>query len=111
MLKIAVASTDGKVINAHFGRTSQFLIFELKEDGMEYIEKRTNAPGCGQLNHPLGTMEDTIKLISDCSLVLVAQIGPTMIERLQEMGITAMRKPQMIEDALNEIEAEWRKLE
>ena len=27
--KIAVSSSDGKVVNRHFGRTEKFLIFEI----------------------------------------------------------------------------------
>ncbi len=111
MIKIAVASSDGKVINAHFGRTPQFLIFELTNDGIEFIERRENAPGCSQLNVPLGTMEETIECISDCSIILVSKIGQTMVEKLHSMGITAIKKPQMIDDALRDIEAEWRRLE
>lgn len=110
-MKIAVASSDGKVINAHFGRTPQFLIFDVSDKGIQFVEQRRNAPGCTQLNAPVGTMEETINLIKDCSIVLVAQIGPAMIERLEEVNITAIKRPKMIEDALKEIEQEWRMLE
>lgn len=31
--KIAIATSDGKFVNQHFGRANQFLIVELKGDG------------------------------------------------------------------------------
>ncbi|PKM67532.1 MAG: dinitrogenase iron-molybdenum cofactor biosynthesis protein [Firmicutes bacterium HGW-Firmicutes-2] len=104
MMKVAVASSDGIVVNAHFGRTPKFLIFELSHKEIRFIENRENAPGCGQLNEPLGTMEETCNLIKDCDIVIVAQIGPAMIKQLQEMGIIAMKKPNLIENALLEIQ-------
>lgn len=110
-MKIAVASSDGKVINAHFGRTPQFLIFDLSDQGMQFVEQRRNAPGCTQLNAPPGSMDETVTLIRDCSLVLVAQIGPAMVRRLEEVNITAIKKPKMIDEALREIEHEWKMLE
>lgn len=46
-MKIAVASTDGKVIDLHFGDANRFLIFEL-EDGegkfQEMREKKHQSP-------------------------------------------------------------------
>lgn len=38
-MKIAVASTDGKVIDLHFGDANRFLIFEL-EDGEGKFQER-----------------------------------------------------------------------
>lgn len=101
--KVAVASTDGKVVNAHFGRASQFLIFEMTDDTISFIELRENKPGCSQLNEPIGTMEETLALISDCQYVLVAKIGKPMKEVLLEAGLVAIEAPGMIEDELMKI--------
>lgn len=38
-IKIAVGSSDGKVIDQHFGRGNKFYVFELLEDGTnQYVE-------------------------------------------------------------------------
>ena len=42
--KIAFASSDGKVVNQHFGRTKQFLIVEIDGKDYKYIETRVNEP-------------------------------------------------------------------
>lgn len=102
--KIAVGSSDGKVVNAHFGRTPQFLIFELSKDLIRYIELRENLPGCSNLNEPQGTMEDTVSLISDCHYVLISQIGPAMVERLKASKIEPLVIKNYIEDALLEVQ-------
>lgn len=99
-IKVAIASSDGKVINAHFGRTPQFLIFQLTEKGYSFIEVRKNLPSCSNLDEPKGSMEDTIQLISDCQYVISSQIGPGMVDRLKNLGIIAYSHPTMIEDGL-----------
>ena len=103
MIKVAIASSDGIVVNAHFGRTPQFLIYKVSENETQFVETRKNMPGCGQLNSPKGTMEETCDLIKDCDVVLVAQIGAAMQEQLVKMGITVLKRPNMIGDALSEI--------
>lgn len=102
-VKVAVASSDGKVVNSHFGRASQFLIFELGKLDCHLIEVRANQPGCSNLLAPTGTMEDTIKTIEDCDYVLVSQIGKPMCNRLLVDGIKAYAKPNMIESGLAEL--------
>ena len=45
-MKIAVASTDGKLVDMHFGDANKFLIFEI-EDGegkFHEIREKTNLP-------------------------------------------------------------------
>ena len=39
-LRVAVASSDGKTVNEHFGQASRFLIFDIKYDLIELIEER-----------------------------------------------------------------------
>ena len=45
-IRAAVASSDGKIINKHFGKADYFLIFELRDGEFRYIEKRNTAPCC-----------------------------------------------------------------
>ena len=39
-MKIAVASTDGKIIDLHFGDANQFLIFKIKNGEGKFQEIR-----------------------------------------------------------------------
>lgn len=102
-IKVAVASSDGKVINSHFGRTRQFLIFEINDQTYTFLEIRENRPGCRSLKEPLGSMEETLELISDCKFVIAGQIGPSMISRLESMNIIGLSKPNFIEEGLKEL--------
>lgn len=82
-IKVAVASSDGKYINQHFGMASQFLIFQLNDDGThKFLELRENKPACGVDGHSATSMEDSVKLIADCQVVIASQIGPGAIDIL-----------------------------
>jgi predicted Fe-Mo cluster-binding NifX family protein len=101
--KIAIASSDGKFVNQHFGKAQQFLIVELKDDGIyEFLELRKNKPTCTVEGHD-STIEDTLDLISDCDGVLVSQVGPGAADRLIERGIQPIIIPMFIEGALKKV--------
>ncbi|MDS1030214.1 NifB/NifX family molybdenum-iron cluster-binding protein [Bacillota bacterium LX-D] len=102
--KIAVASSDGKFINEHFGRSKQFLIFEVAENNeYRFLELRHNTPPCNSGEHGEDQMEKTINLLSDCSIVLVSQIGPGAERKLQAKGMRSYSVPDFIEDALTKL--------
>lgn len=73
--KIAFASSDGKVVNQHFGRTKQFLIVEVDDKEYKYVETRFNEPSCQEFQHTEDALSKSIELISDCKAVFVARIG------------------------------------
>ncbi len=101
--KIAIASSDGKFVNQHFGKAQQFLIVELKDDGSyNYLETRENKPACAIEGHD-SLIEDSINLISDCDGVLVSQIGPGAADMLIEKGVQPVIIPMLIDDALKKV--------
>ncbi|MGZ7159538.1 MAG: NifB/NifX family molybdenum-iron cluster-binding protein [Methanobacterium sp.] len=101
--KIAIASSDGKFVNQHFGKAQQFLIVELKDDGSyEFLETRENKPACTVEGHD-STIDDSMDIISDCDAVLVSQVGPGAADLLIERGIQPIVIPMLIEDALKKI--------
>lgn len=102
-IKVAVASSDGKYINEHFGRTQQFLVFEINDDEYEFIELRKSTPPCNGQGHNEDLMLTTIEMLSDCQAIVVSQIGPGAIERLAVHGINAYVIPDFIEDALKRL--------
>jgi predicted Fe-Mo cluster-binding NifX family protein len=104
--KVAVASSDGKYVNQHFGMATQFLIFELEDDGnYKFTELRKNDPACSVEGHSEHSMNNSIDLISDCKIVLASQIGPGAIEILLSHDITPYIAPTFIEDALKQLSA------
>lgn len=101
--RVAIASSDGKFVNQHFGRAQQFLIVDIKEDGSyEFVELRKNKPACHaeDCEDPISR---TIDMISDAEGVLVSQIGPGAADKLIAHGIQPIIIPMMIDDALKKI--------
>lgn len=102
--KVAVASSDGKFVNQHFGRTRQFLVFEIKDDGQfEFIALRDNTPPCDDGTHNDDLLARTVDLVSDCRSVLVSRIGPGAIDALVSRGVRPYAIPDFIEDAIKRL--------
>lgn len=104
LFKIAVASTDGKVVNQHFGRAEKFYIVHICEDGtFQYEGTRETAAACNGGSHDENTLEQTAALLSDCRYVLVSQIGPGAEYALNKKGITAFAISHYIDSAIEKI--------
>jgi len=86
-VRFAVASSDGKTVNAHFGRSAEFMIYLLAQEGYRYVETRRNTPACGMEHHNDDRLAASAALLSDCRGVLVGQIGPGAIDVLVEWGV------------------------
>jgi Uncharacterized conserved protein len=100
LLRVAVASSDGITVNEHFGKASRYLIFDIKYDLIELIEERKTIPICGTNGHAEEKIDETIKLISDCKVVLVNKIGMGPELALQRKGIKVFEISMEINKAL-----------
>ncbi len=101
--RVAIASSDGKFVNQHFGRAQQFLIVDINDDGSyEFLEIRENTPSCHVEGHD-SSIEDTLDLISDCDGVLVSQVGPGAADKLIERGIQPIIIPMLIDEAIKKV--------
>ena len=102
--RIAVASSDGKFINQHFGRATQFLIFDLEsntpKNDYQFVELRPNKPSCNWGEPEEAAHLQTIQNISDCQTVLVSQIGPGALAVLADHGICAVTIFGFIDEVL-----------
>lgn len=100
-MKVAVASSDGIVINQHFGRADTFLIYELtKEKGAEFIEKRNGRPFCHGGEHLERDLLDSVELLADCEKVFVLQIGRGASEALRSRNTEPVVARGIIEEVL-----------
>lgn len=86
MSKIAIASTDGITINEHFGRATQFFVYEVNEDG-SYKETGTLKKQESKSDDVHDSLYETVKLLSGIDVVLAAQIGPKASGALEKSGI------------------------
>ena len=100
-LKMAIASSDGKVINQHFGKARRFIIIESDGEGFKVIEVRENCPACGSLEyggHADEALNSSVSLLDDCDAVLCSRIGGGAAEELFTMGIEPVEAPGFIEE-------------
>lgn len=102
--KIAVASSDGIVVNQHFGHAEKFLIYEVKGNGnFDFIEIRTTEPVCHYGNHEDGKLIENLQKIQDCKYLLVSKIGTGASILAQQLGVTPMELPDMIEKSIRKV--------
>jgi predicted Fe-Mo cluster-binding NifX family protein len=89
-LRVAVASNNGVDINEHFGHTEKFYVYDVLNDGYDLVEIRITEKFCTkESNHGKnnGVMEQFIKLLEDCPVLLCESIGYHVGETLRESGI------------------------
>jgi predicted Fe-Mo cluster-binding NifX family protein len=107
-MKVAVASTDGKVVNAHFGHARGFIIVGLTPPGRggarwRVLEMRRAAPACDGGEHSEGGMERAVENLRDCQAVLVARAGGGAKRALNARGIAVFEIADYIDSALERL--------
>ncbi len=102
-MRIAVASSDGKNVNVHFGMVREFLIFDVAGDSMELVETRSSLPWCGE-NAEAQFDDDAIgkaaSTLSDCEAVLIAKIGDCAYDDLMDNGVFPYESSDSIDEAV-----------
>jgi len=111
--KVAVATSDGKTVDSHFGHVKSFLIFQVEEEsgkaediGERDVTAACSEGSCGGHNGAgaeTSPMEEIAKELSDVDYVLVAKIGPHAIRALAKYDITAYDIVLPIEEAITKI--------
>lgn len=103
--RIAVASTDGKVVNQHFGRAEKFYILtgDSENYSFHYEEERTAIPVCQGGDHEEAEMTRAVKNLSDCRYILVSRIGMRARNECEKNGISVFEIPDEIEKAVEKL--------
>ena len=102
-VRAAVASSDGKIVNKHFGKADCFLIFELRDGEFRYIEKRNTSPCCNMGTHEESSFENTAKTLSDCSVIIVSHIGQGAADFMENRGFAVYEAPFPIRAVLDKL--------
>ncbi len=103
MYKVAVATSDGKNVDTHFGHAEDFTIFTVEDDGsFRETERRKAVPACGG-ECEADSMEQAAENLKDVEYVLVARIGPNAVKTLARRGITAFDVVMSVGEAINRI--------
>lgn len=104
MYRIAAATSDGIVVNQHFGHASQFVILDVTEKGeTHWVETRIVEPVCQFRNHDESKLEEAIKKLSDCDYLLVSRIGEGASSVLDQYNITAFMLPGVLEESVQKL--------
>ena len=101
--RVAVSSTDGKVVNQHFGRTEKFHILEVSEDGFHYLESRSVEACCHSGDHEIDSFYGVLKVLNDVGAIIVSKIGKGASAFLEEKGLVIYEAPYPIEPLMEKI--------
>lgn len=102
-VKIAVASSDGIVVNSHFGHASKFYIYEMGEKEHPLIEIRKVIPVCKGGNHDDEKLKENMERLGDCQYMLVSRIGYGAAAIAQEKGIEPFEIPGIISESIEQL--------
>lgn len=108
--RIAVASSDGKEVDLHFGHAYEFMIYDMDDKGYSYLESRNCNPCCRNQSHSENRFDKVIRLLSDCDVIFVSQIGSGAAEYMIRNGVRVFEAPYRIDEVI-EIVIEQRLLE
>ncbi|MCC7280211.1 MAG: nitrogenase cofactor biosynthesis protein NifB [Chromatiaceae bacterium] len=109
---MAVATSGGGLINQHFGQAREFLVYEASAQEVRFIGVRkvgaycSGPEDCGELDWVL---EDTLRALSGCEVVLCSRIGFEPWGQLEAAGITpnGEHAQEPIEQAVASLYQEW----
>lgn len=102
--RIAVASSDGIVVNQHFGHADRFLIYDVTDSGnCNLAEIRSAEPVCSFRDHDDEKLKKNMKILQDCKYLLVSKIGNGASMCAEQFGITAMELPDWIENSIRKV--------
>ncbi len=85
--KIAIASTNGESVDQHFGKSRNFLIYELSDDKVVFIEDRELIAVSEDDEHSESGLIRVADVLQDCKAVFVLKIGMKASRYLYSRGI------------------------
>lgn len=101
---VAVASSDGIVVNTHFGKGKDFYIYSVNEkEEIKLVEKRSVVPVCHGGDHDEERFVENLKRFSDCRYILVSRVGMAAANMAEQLGIQVMMLPGVIEESIRKL--------
>lgn len=95
-MKIAIASSDGKNVDLHFGKAESLCIFQFDGENEKFLEKRHVKFEKGQRHQWM----KTLKAIEDCDVVICVQTGLKSRIGIEEAGLKLVEDTGTVNDAL-----------
>ena len=91
--RVAVASTDGKQVNEHFGKAERFSIYEMDQEVTHIEDRNCEKLTTGDPHHAFDPVKfDKIAMtLQDCQKIYVSDIGPVPEAELKARGLEVIR--------------------
>jgi len=108
-LRFAIATKSGLIVDQHFGKVDEFLIYEYSEGRVSFIERRNidqYCMGAGACDDQEDKMTRIFNALTDCEGVIALRIGVAPQRKLEERGIQAYTTYDRIEEAIKKIARE-----
>ncbi len=101
--KLAVASSDGQMMDLHFGHTENFLLYEMKEDKITQVgniatDPLMNEPMFGEVHK--AKLQSMVSALSGMDIVLASSFGERAEMELLSRGIKPYHHDGTVEDAI-----------
>lgn len=105
-IRCAVATSDGFLVDQHFGRAKRFEVYEaLHGAAPRFLETRRVQRVCSGQGHDNAALDAVAERLGDCSFVIVAKIGPAARAALAQRGIEAYEVVAETEAAIERVMA------
>jgi nitrogen fixation protein NifX len=103
-MNIAFASSDGIVIDQHFGWSKRFYLFDVDDTGAELVGTIDSSQ---EIEDEHAKLSYKIETIGDADIMYCSQIGPKASKMVQAAGIHPVRiaDGEKIESAIKQIQA------
>ena len=112
-MKVAFATTNGVLVDEHFGRAGTFAIYNLNREGYHFVEMRKFADGRdAAVEESKGTgrphdslVEKKVNKLADCKIIYLTEIGGPSASRLIKKGVMPIKVKQVvsIEESLEKL--------
>lgn len=101
-VRIAIASSDGIVVNRHFGKAEKFYIAEADTSDYSYkiVEEREVTPVCKVEGHDDDALALAVKNLSDCRYLIVSRIGFRAKDACEAGGLVVYEIPVTFDRAV-----------
>ncbi|MBI4651415.1 hypothetical protein HY745_09060, partial [Candidatus Desantisbacteria bacterium] len=104
-IRFAVTSSNGYIVDQHFGHAKDLLIYDVFSSEIKFIERRDINKYCSGKEDCIDP-EERMKIIkeklSDCQAILVMRIGDVPRRILEENGLYVNMTYNRIEEAIRE---------
>ncbi|MDA8137373.1 MAG: hypothetical protein M0036_01865 [Desulfobacteraceae bacterium] len=92
-IKIAVATTDGRSVNEHFGKSERFSIYMVGEQVTHLEDRVCEKLSTGDPEHTFDSaqFEKIVGTLKDCQKIYVTEIGKVPEAALKAQGLEVIR--------------------